>query len=319
MQTKKHLPELDIARAIFAWWVVGCHTVINSGVPWNGGSGFIEKTLLQASWAVNGFLILSGFVMAKLIIERGEGYGAYLTRRFFRLYPVFIVCLIPSIFLFERQPIGWFIGSLASHFTLLHGMVPESASIGPVGNECFAASILPPAWSISLEWQYYLLAPFFVSWLWRAPTRTWLLVAFICYLPICTKWGFLLNREWPLQSFLPLKLIYFFGGVCAYRAWPNGAATLHLPAWTRCLQWLGKVSYSTYLVHWPVLVLLALCFKPLLADKSSQYQSVVLFAFGSPIIIGLSALLYTLVEKPGIGWGRQLITRNAQTVARAIP
>src|SRR6267142_3186556 len=177
MQTKKHLPELDIARAALAWWVVGCHTIINSGVPWNGGSGFIEKTMLQASWAVNGFLILSGFVIAKLIIEKGESYRAYLTRRFFRLYPVFIICLIPSIFLFERQPIGWFLSSLATHLSLLHGIVPESWSIGPVGNECFAASILPPAWSISLEWQYYLIAPAFVGLLWKVRTRWWLLVA----------------------------------------------------------------------------------------------------------------------------------------------
>jgi peptidoglycan/LPS O-acetylase OafA/YrhL len=316
VQNRTRLPELDIARAFFAWWVVGCHCVINSGVPWDGGKGLIEKTLLQASWAVNGFLVLSGFVIAKLIIEKGESYGAYITRRFFRLYPTFLVCLLPSIFLFQRQPLGWFVAALGSHLTLLHGIVPESVSIGPVQNECFAASILPPAWSISLEWQYYLIAPLLVGALWKLRTRWWLLVALVCYAPICSKWGYLLNREWPLQSFLPLKMIYFFLGVCAYRAWPNGAAGLTLPGWTAPLQWLGKVSYSTYLLHWPVLVLLAIGLKPILERHSSGHQSVILFVCAAPLVIGLSALLYYTIEKTGIGWGRHIISTRGSSTAR---
>jgi peptidoglycan/LPS O-acetylase OafA/YrhL len=321
VQKRKRLAELDIARAFFAWWVVGCHTLIINGVPWNGGSGLVEKTLLAAAWAVNGFLILSGFVIAKLIVEKRESYGAYIARRFFRLYPVFIVCLVPAIFLFPaHEPFWWFISALGTHLSLTHGIVPESlVGLGPVGGDCFSAALLPPAWSISLEWQFYLVAPLLVSALWKARARTWLLVAFLFYLPICTKWHWLLQRQWPLESFLGLKLIYFFIGICAYRIWPNGWVGLRLPQWTAPLQWLGKVSYSTYLVHYPLLVLLALGLGPILAGHSIRAKSWILFGCGFPLIIGASALLYYSIEKTGIGWGRAIIRRRQQPIPALIP
>ncbi|MST94839.1 MAG: acyltransferase, partial [Pedosphaera sp.] len=48
---------------------------------------------MRAGMAVDIFLILSGFVIFNLL-DRGETYGVFITRRFFRLFPAFLLSLV---------------------------------------------------------------------------------------------------------------------------------------------------------------------------------------------------------------------------------
>jgi peptidoglycan/LPS O-acetylase OafA/YrhL len=50
------------------------------------------------SLAVKVFIIISGFVIFFLIDTRKEPYRAYITRRFFRLFPILAVLLTASVF-----------------------------------------------------------------------------------------------------------------------------------------------------------------------------------------------------------------------------
>ena len=49
------------------------------------------------------FIILSGFVITHLVIERPESYPAYLTRRFMRIFPVFAVTCFVGYFANDLQ------------------------------------------------------------------------------------------------------------------------------------------------------------------------------------------------------------------------
>ena len=106
------------------------------------------RLLVHGDYAVNVFMILSGFVIFKLIEDARESYGVFLARRFFRLYPVYLVlfnnrCSIPPAGLWDniqhwpgrpltmlsirnvnndRSHIGW---HFLAHLTLLHGAVPD--------------------------------------------------------------------------------------------------------------------------------------------------------------------------------------------------
>jgi peptidoglycan/LPS O-acetylase OafA/YrhL len=73
-----------------------------------------------------------------------------------------------------------------------------------------AATLLVPAWSISVEWQYYLLAPL-IALLVRSGTGL-LLLAGLAWLGI--RYGGPWNN--PLPAFLPPMLPFFLIGIASY-------------------------------------------------------------------------------------------------------
>jgi peptidoglycan/LPS O-acetylase OafA/YrhL len=173
----KHFHGIDGLRAWLAWTVVLSHvfllTAADLRVP------VLQKLDNAADQAVSVFIIISGFVITHLILEKKEAYLPYITRRVLRIYPVYIICLafgIASTWLyiqtFSGHPWGeWlpqpgffraqtavyggsgFVTHLLAHLVLLHGAIPNNIL------DRSEFMFLGPAWSLSLEWQFYLLAP----------------------------------------------------------------------------------------------------------------------------------------------------------------
>jgi peptidoglycan/LPS O-acetylase OafA/YrhL len=386
------VPELDGLRALLAWWVVIYHA---------GGATFANAfsvsfgplaILRQGSLAVDAFMMLSGFVIFFLLDREDEGYRAFLTRRFLRLFPVFGLCLAVMLFLQDAyvdnlrvnalrgdtelfaqlvadalQQWREIVPQLAVHAALLHGAVPDGVLRKAAG------AFLMPAWSISLEWQFYLIAPLvfrLVRSLGAAGAAVWGLVTIACFA----------TREWwpsfSFHAFLPLQLHCFTAGIASYYGlkwiatrpdrprWLGWgpvavvASTLALVAvqtarlglargttpghWFPFAVWalvfaavlardadsalgsairrmlrfpplerLGVASYSTYLVHWPVLVGCQALFRRLL-DATSPWPLLGLHVMVSfPLIAAASFALHRFVEEPGIALGRRLARRLA--------
>lgn len=158
-----------------AFWVLIGHWSTTADIP-----VFISKTKLYNGYAVDVFIILSGFAITSLIMKRPEPYPLYLTRRFFRIFPVYLLYLALSVALsrvaletwsmisdigymngfrvqIAESSLAQFRGHLLAHVLALHGLVPTH--ILPDGDFAF----LGQAWSISLEWQFYLLAPLTIA------------------------------------------------------------------------------------------------------------------------------------------------------------
>jgi peptidoglycan/LPS O-acetylase OafA/YrhL len=72
------------------------------------------------------------------------------------------------------------------------------------------------------------------------------------------------------------------------------------------LLFLGKISYSTYLIHYPILWLGKALVACIALHANPLLVALALFALTTPATLGVSVLLYHWVEKPGIDLGRRL-------------
>jgi peptidoglycan/LPS O-acetylase OafA/YrhL len=220
----KHIKEFDGLRGLLALWVFASH-VIELG-PYPGLAGPLRPNI-----AVDIFIILSGFVIFHLL-HNGEDYRTFITRRWFRLFPVFALCFLLALALFVSlriyddtafalHPDRKLLPHVFAHLTMLHGAVPEQWLPDT------ARAILPPAWSISVEWQFYLIAPLLFAFAMRPNWKvTCVFLALLGVRVLCEvgrqraavhglAHGFTFN----MQAFLPLKLEYFAVGAGSYAIW----------------------------------------------------------------------------------------------------
>jgi peptidoglycan/LPS O-acetylase OafA/YrhL len=225
--------ELEGLRAWLAWAVVAVHLVQWSGL---NAQYSVLSFFDSGRWAVEIFIILSGFVITQLLMTRGERYLPFLVRRIFRLFPAYLPMMALgglSLYLaedalsympwagpdYQGGPVirSWiaaqeqnFWPHLIAHSTLMHGVPP--ASVLPLGDSTF----LPPAWSLTLEMQFYLVAPFIVAGL-RKPRTGALIVALTFIALIAYEAGLFGERRFP--SFLPAEGHHFLLGIATRLMW----------------------------------------------------------------------------------------------------
>lgn len=350
------IQSLEGLRGVMAWWVVVGHISLTFG--W--GLPLIDRNAL----AVDVFILLSGFVIARLIDRKREHFGRYITRRAFRLFPLYLVALVASTILLPVQQAAWTSlpftttsniarialaqqalanvpAQLGVHLPLIQGVIPQSLLPGA------AYTLLGQAWSISLEWQFYLLAPFFM-WALLA-RRRWplvvVVVALLCYSA----------RFFP-GAFLGAKILHFCIGICCYLAierrvdrylWIGVASGLSLAVvavggnlqviplaiWgavlvstvalpLRPVGWLagllgskpavhfGELSYSIYLVHMIPLYCSIFVLNKLGASRGALQVAVALATLIGAYLI--ARVTFVLVERPGIALGARLVRRPDQ-------
>ena len=232
-----HIREFDGLRAFLALWVVAGHigTSIHQSL-----SPFPQN--LANTAAVDVFIILSGFVITYLRWTRPEGYRVYIARRWLRLFPAYLLALFVSIATLgitetalQRAPVSemtatrlefiqaaleHFIAHLLAHVTLLQGVVPSSW----LPKSAF--TFIGQAWSVSMEWQFYLIAPFLLALL-MTPRR---LLGTSTFAMVCAG---LSSVQYP--GFIGTKIWYFAIGIASFHAWRYVASrtSLKLGLWQR--------------------------------------------------------------------------------------
>jgi len=363
-----------------AWWVVIAHIAILTGI-FNLTAGYLGP-LWRATVAVNVFVMLSGFVIAHLQLSASrQTYGKYLARRAFRLWPAYLLGLIPMIVfpaLYEYPFVNLpyhgdhaanveafqsvqenIAPHVALHLTLLHGLVPNQ-----ILNHS-DSSLLSPAWSLSLEWQFYLVAPLIIALMLRS--LRWAVGIVIGCATLTTIMASQNYLTWDFRSFLLSSIIFFAIGIfsriyireiaaalrgrrsvviqiivvlaalvfidgftdytlgrelamwlIAMHAVANeigatrghrgvdkiGAAAMAVLSW-RPLRHLGEISYSTYILHIPVIAAWFWLFGR--GDTSLSQTAAVAIGVTSVIPIYLVSLAsHRLIERPFIRFGAKL-------------
>jgi peptidoglycan/LPS O-acetylase OafA/YrhL len=227
---------IEGARAWLAWAVVFAHVAQITGLVYTLPGWHIFQ--IAAGEAVHMFIIISGFVITGLVLTRREPWTAYITRRAFRIFPAYLVTLAFAAFaiflgLKAIDYMGWAndptfrfpvnykanIDSVLAapwahalaNLTLMQGVVPEE--IVPR----MQTAVLGPAWSLSLEWQFYLIAPALIGLLINPKSRVITIVVMIALLGLHRLGAF---GSFTLPSFLPGAIHWFLIGIASRLALP---------------------------------------------------------------------------------------------------
>ena len=358
---------LESLRGLLALWVLVAHVTARV-LSESSISSMHAQAPLEPLLPVYVFMILSGFVIFSLLQRGDESYGVFILRRFFRLAPLFLLVLLVAASLqsFElrtldhlfwrnghisdsirihRDTLAHFWPHVWAHATLLHGLVPDTL----LRDTNF--SILSQGWSISLEWQFYLLAPLI-----------FLLISRRRYLGIgllATIIAVLGAIHYPSIGFLPNQFAYFALGIASFYLYRScdwlaripprthdlllpivglslyallrqplpvlvwvlvfdavlaRHAGLETPLTSRVnrllewpvLQWLGRISYSVYLVH--ITIMYAVFRAITYVNPHLGGLKFLVLALPATLVLTLivAAVTYRWIEVPGIALGRTL-------------
>lgn len=317
-------------------WAVAAVVLYHFGVPGITG-GFV---------GVDVFFVISGFLMTSIIV-RGLSEGRFSLWRFYldrarRIIPALAVLSLVLL------SIGWFT-LLSTDYHMLGKHVATSVAF--LSNVVYWREAgyfdtaskekwLLHTWSLSVEWQFYLILPVVLLGAWKLwPGRARMTALVTLGLIVSLALSLLVTPHQPSAAFylLPTRawemlaggLVFLLSHRCPVGArakllekiglglivtsifvfdagvnWPGWGALLPVVGavlvlmaaqsnspWTGTpiAQWLGNVSYSIYLWHWPVVVGLAYLG---LQDKPAS------IAVGLALTLALGYLSYSLVETP---------------------
>jgi len=234
--TLRHLGFLDGLRGGAALWVLLGHCMI-----WGGWYGV---ALPSPKVAVDVFIVLSGFLMVYVSLEREElepiGSGAtavrFWVRRFFRIAPLYYLVIAGAFFFGDSFKAGYstlhaanltrfpsfpsvYIAS-NTHFTLASFLMHISFLFGFV--PAFAQSTLLPDWSIGLEMQFYAVFPLLLILFRQFRALNAAILIFVA--GFCIRKFIVLAigpHAFPEPSFLPLKINTFLVGMMLALANPR--------------------------------------------------------------------------------------------------
>jgi peptidoglycan/LPS O-acetylase OafA/YrhL len=236
-------------------------------VVWLLGYTHSGTRVAIGQWSVEAFMILAGYVA--VASYRPEPYLAYLAKRFWRIVPVLAVCGILCL---------------------------------------IVGTTLVPAWFVTLLVQFYLVFPLIMWAINRYGKKIFAALIFLSVVFMLPVSYGLMQHIAPMGELLPMNLFWFVLGMCGFylvdaqflKELSTQSAKFPL------LIGLGELSYSTYLVHWPILFGLS---SHLPGSLPNPARMALLIFPGLPLVALASVALNQWVELPGIKLGKYLILK----------
>lgn len=319
--------NFDILRLIFALLVFLYHSVFLYG-------GIVHNILFNIpSFAVQGFFIISGFLIV-WSFDRNHDVRKYSLKRFFRTYPLyFILILIQTVImliLIKAINLSAIFKYLSTNLVFLNFLSP---SIGNVFNGLRIDAINGSLWTLKIEVAFYILLPI----IYHLFSRFGKSILFLLYVASALYFLFVKNEFWAIM--FPTHLRFFIAGIFMYFYGEKIVSVLKNKLFISilliaCLLFLDiyikadlfkafiypavlgltvllgafcipavkiplDISYSIYVLHFPILQVLA--FYNIMPDNFLQF-----FAISSVLLLSFSIFSGVFIEKRFVYVGHKI-------------
>ncbi|WP_413732925.1 acyltransferase family protein [Sodalis sp. RH20] len=357
---KQEIRSLTGLRGLAAVLVMFYHYNSYNLIP----QGFAYTFVRHGYLMVDLFFVLSGYVMAMTYGRMFQGHFSwvvfytFLTRRIARIYPLYILMIIPAAVLIATGWMDRWPGPPVHVSAIINLTMLQSLINIPTLNT--------PGWSISTEWFAYLIFPLLAFFCLRSTKWAVVIISlFLLFaLPYMTTINTLVDEPkragildiWNYGTVYPIVrcLIEFSMGMIAYRATQiksvrnllgSNAISLVIAIGiiiTMCIKqadilfafllplfmiaisqsynitskflsirpiyWLGELSFAIYMIHDVMIYFIVALARWLAAKGVTEHTAMLIFTllFGF-IVIGLSQIAYSYIEKPARKWTRRLL------------
>jgi peptidoglycan/LPS O-acetylase OafA/YrhL len=334
-----HRPAFDGMRGI------GFLLVITAHIPSMPLFGY-----LQGWTAVWLFFAISGYLVTMLLMreEKNHGrvaFGPFLVKRFFRIVPSYwIAILIYWLACFALPPLDdyeWFMERLPYFL----GFMPEYANANGYG-------IFTHSWTVGVELKFYLLFPPVVFLMikngnWRFAVtaimaalltaigsfnaqsycailfgamlalglerpRGYAVIAVLTRVPVVVPLGFVIALFIMLRYTEQLTVVALVASYLVAYGILQQSVLLRILTW-KPLVYLGQRSYGAYLLHF-----LAIRIGYLAFGNDTAIGGFLTACFCLAITMPAAELMYQAIERPGINYGRRLLSRMVPSPASLV-
>lgn len=332
--SKGKLGNIDLLRIIACLMVMYCHFGGDTTLLAHPELKNMVTTARFGAYGVNIFFVISGFIIPYSLYQGGyviSKYFVFLWKRILRLYPNYLVSLFVALALcwlsslsslYKGSPFYFSWIELGAHLTFLNLFF----NLGDYNGVY---------WSLTVEWQYYLLVAlflplFFSKKAWMARLSTWILG--LSFIPFMLP-------QFNISAYGPNIILFYQGpffalGFFAFHYFRGtsslSVASLDMACMTivmtllgrvsdpilpllglfsglaiMLLHWenplttfLGNISYSLYLFHLPIGVRTMHLLLRYSGGTAVGSLAVCVIAFAVSFILGI--ICYYLFEKPFI-------------------
>lgn len=321
----QNIPGVQYLRGLAALGVVLCHYGSNlkdhpklSQIFNFGQSG------VQVFFLISGFIIVYSLIKAKY---KSTEFFRFLLKRSIRIDPSYIATIILTIALFKilsfipsfkGQNLHFIPGQFLAH---LFYIVPFTKY--PFYNHVF--------WTLGIEFQFYLLIgiTYFLSPNQFFKTAFIILFTATCFINFSNGYYIVFTyapffalgislvslyqqpKDW-VKSILPSLLLvliaYKFGFAVFLLLSACSIAIILLRLYNRVLFYLGQISYSLYLTHSLMYIVVVGFLKKSNADL--QQNQLGWLAIEVLMAIGFAHLFYRLIEKPSLSLSKKIFYKK---------
>jgi peptidoglycan/LPS O-acetylase OafA/YrhL len=353
---RTYIAEVDELRGIAALLVLFYHSV-HQGYASIGGQGWLTTSfppvalLYEGHTGVSLFMVLSGFILAKGTFDKPLNYRRFIINRMLRIFPMMVFVNVFAMYANKSYTLE---GAVAPFLFLYNTPIRLND----------LTQLSATTWAVSVEFQFYLIAPFLFLFVGRRGLLGYVLPALALILAVrlivfYPSWdtpselvrithytivgrlgqfligialAYVIDRlrepkganAWVLLTGSMAVMIAIAhtlnsgGGFPVWKPWRILEPELEGAAWAgviagyayvRPLRWrpvqramvtAGILSFSIYILHWPVLFIFWGLYKEYAVGVLGGISGIMMLTTFVllPPILALSALSYSCIEKP---------------------